>query len=472
MLTRLRVNGFKNLIDVDLQFGLFTCIAGPNGAGKSNLFDAITFLSDLASMPIVRAASRVRGTNGRASDFESLFYRGAEGSPSQIEIVAEMIVPRSVMDDYDREADPTATLLEYTIKLRLAAGGESETKEPISIEHEELRAKSSSEAARLLSFNPPKELVRRFVFGPGKRTRPFIEIESGGASEPVIVLAGDKGPGRSPKVPARKSPQTVLSGVNAVSHPTALAARREMQSWRLLQLEPSALRRPDEFSDENMVSSTGEHLPNALHRLGRSVEVANRLAELLPDVVEVGVDSDETRELRTLVVRLREKKSYTASSLSDGTLRFLALSVLATDVESSGLICMEEPENGIHPKRIPEMLNLVRDLSDAQSGADEFSTRNALRQVIINTHSPLVVSELRDDELLMAETVRLRGSSFVRFRPVADTWRVPAADKAKPVINRGEVMSYLSGQSRSFGDKRTVKKHFLGGNDIPDLFHN
>ena len=44
MLTRLRVNGFKNLIDVDLHFAPFTCIAGVNGVGKSNLFDAILFL--------------------------------------------------------------------------------------------------------------------------------------------------------------------------------------------------------------------------------------------------------------------------------------------------------------------------------------------------------------------------------------------------------------------------------------------
>ncbi|KAF1046746.1 AAA family ATPase [Xylophilus sp.] len=52
MLTRLKVMGFKNLREVDLQFGLFTCIAGTNGVGKSNLFDAITLLSDWASMPI------------------------------------------------------------------------------------------------------------------------------------------------------------------------------------------------------------------------------------------------------------------------------------------------------------------------------------------------------------------------------------------------------------------------------------
>jgi predicted ATP-binding protein involved in virulence len=56
MLTRLKVSGFKNLVDVDVRFGPFTCIAGPNGVGKSNLFDAIAFLSALAEKPLIDAA--------------------------------------------------------------------------------------------------------------------------------------------------------------------------------------------------------------------------------------------------------------------------------------------------------------------------------------------------------------------------------------------------------------------------------
>ena len=43
MLTRLVVSGFKNLVDIDVSFGPFTCIAGTNGVGKSNLLDAIQF---------------------------------------------------------------------------------------------------------------------------------------------------------------------------------------------------------------------------------------------------------------------------------------------------------------------------------------------------------------------------------------------------------------------------------------------
>ena len=60
MLTRLKIKGFKNLVDIDIRFGPFTCIAGPNGSGKSNLFDVITFLSDLANDTLVNSAIRIR----------------------------------------------------------------------------------------------------------------------------------------------------------------------------------------------------------------------------------------------------------------------------------------------------------------------------------------------------------------------------------------------------------------------------
>ena len=64
MLTRLKVSGFKNLVDVDVRFGPFTCVAGTNAVGKSNLFDAIRFLSALADKPLIDAALSVRDEGG------------------------------------------------------------------------------------------------------------------------------------------------------------------------------------------------------------------------------------------------------------------------------------------------------------------------------------------------------------------------------------------------------------------------
>lgn len=464
MLTRLRVKGFKNLVDVDVRFGPFTCIAGPNGAGKSNLFDAITFLGDLASMPIIKAASRARGTNGRISDFHSLFFKDSKGQFLPMVFIAEMIVPSKVMDDFDRPAKPTATFLEYTLELRLSDTPTDQlSADPIYIEREELRAINSSEANKHLGFARPQPWIKQHIFGPGNKRTPFISTEiSGNPGQPAIKLFSDQTERGGPPflVPARKSPQTIVSGVNSSSHPTALAARSELRSWRLLQLEPTALRKSDDFGDDPYVTSTGEHLPGALMRLDNHAEVSLRLSELLPDIVAVSVDADEKRQVKTLLLTMKDKETYTASSLSDGTLRFLALAVLALDPEFGGLLCMEEPENGIHPSRIPQMLSLVRSLSEEVETDDEARV-STIRQLIINTHSPLVVAELRDDELLFAETLKLKGKAFVNFKPLPDSWRQTVSGvRGSELISRGEILSYLSGQKYA---ARLVKQSSLVG---------
>src|SRR6266508_1447886 len=102
MLTRLKVNGFKNLVDVDVRCGPFTCIAGVNGSGKSNLFDAIRFLATLAEKPLVEAALSVRGPGG-SYDIRSLFHRVGDRYAEEMTFEAEMIVPAEGTDDLGQQ---------------------------------------------------------------------------------------------------------------------------------------------------------------------------------------------------------------------------------------------------------------------------------------------------------------------------------------------------------------------------------
>src|SRR6266496_4673590 len=100
MLTRLKVEGFKNLVGVNVHFGTFTCIAGANGVGKSNLFDAIRFLSLTSNYSLLEAALRVRDEAGHNTDVRGLFHRiGDRSEKEEISFEVEMIVPPLAVDD-------------------------------------------------------------------------------------------------------------------------------------------------------------------------------------------------------------------------------------------------------------------------------------------------------------------------------------------------------------------------------------
>ena len=480
MLTRLAVRGFKNLADVDVSFAPLTCIAGANGVGKSNLFDAITFLSGLADRPLMEAAKSVRDERNHSTDVRSLFLHHAGGHVDTMAFEAEMLIPEAGHDDLGQPAQAAITFLRYTLELRYRGDSDAPSAERLEILREELRQINVGDARKHLMF-PHTPPWRRSV-ARGRRTAPFLSAE-GDLANRRIKLHQDGRSGNPREYRASSLPRTVLSSTNAAESPTALLARREMQSWRLLQLEPSSLRNSDSFNAPVHVGTDGSHLASTLYHLARRqadnggmeqgpeggardsesagraetasgtvyTRVANQLSHLVDDVREVRVDIDRQRELLTLQVLDRDGNLHAARALSDGTLRFLALAILELDPEAQGLLCFEEPENGIHPERIGAMLRLLKDLVvDTQEavGAD-----NPLRQVIVNTHSPAVVGLVADDDLLLAERREtiLGGQRCptAGFSWLPDTWRHRAFPHAR-TVPRGMLGAYLN--PLAFGD--------------------
>ena len=153
-------------------------------------------------------------------------------------------------------------------------------------------------------------------------------------------------------------------------------------------------------------------------------------------------------------------------------LRFLALAVMAEEAHPRAMLCLEEPENGMHPSRIPAMLSLLRGLAVDPTlavAADD----NPLRQVIINTHSPSVVSHVPDDALLVARLVPdTKRSEVARLLPLSNTWRSDLPGTAE-TVSKGELLAYLDPigprreeePPRAEGLPRTVRRV----KDRPDL---
>lgn len=469
MITRLRVRGFKNLVDVDVRFGPFTCIAGVNGVGKSNLFDAILLMGRLADDSLLEAVTRVRGET-RSLDAGRIFTQAPSSLPRDLALEVEMIVPAEGRDDLGQVARATTTGLRYAVTLRLHPDEGSPPR--IQLVSEQLDYLKRGDARDNFPFARPHRDWLSSVLA-GTRRSPFISTESTD-SETLIKIHEDSGhQGRSRTLRADHLSRTVLSTVNTSEHPTALVARRELQSWKLLQLEPSRLRAPDEFAASARLSPDGAHLPATVYRLIREgdeasvrARLANRLAELVESIAEVRVDVDHKRELLTLMATGRDRMEHRARDLSDGTLRFLALAVLEIDATWTGTICMEEPENGIHPTRVPAMLKLLQDI--AVSLNDPVDGSNAMRQVIINTHSPEVAALVPPDALLFA-SARSRGSggpSELVLLPVRGTWRSPS-EHPSGAVSSGTVLEMLNATQAALREARERQEEVLGSH--PDF---
>jgi predicted ATPase len=457
MLTRLKVSGFKNLVDVDVRFGPFTCIAGANGVGKSNLLDAIMFLSALADQPLIDAALSVRDVGARTGDVRSLFHRVGDQYDDEMSFEAEMIVPPAAVDDLGQEAKASITFLRYDLRLGYRKEEGPRPFGALELLREELSHVTLGDAPKHVEFPHSRTWLRTAV--TGKRRVPYFISTAVEGGNRVIRVHQDGGSSGKPRpLPASSMPRTALSATSSAESPTATVARREMQSWRLLQLEPSALREPDSFTAPASLGTDGAHLPATLYHLARIgaeahgaegsarvySQIANRLSGLIEDVREVRVDRDEKRELLTLTVTGRDGTCHPARALSDGTLRFLALAMLELAPEARGLLCLEEPENGIHPERIPAMLHLLQDIvTDPWHPTD---ADNPLCQVIINTHSPTVVAQVPDDSLLMAELRETaRGDQVfhrLSFSCLPGTWRQETGDSN--IVSRGRLIAYLN----------------------------
>ncbi|AWG26158.1 AAA family ATPase [Flavobacterium kingsejongi] len=420
-------------------------MAGANAIGKSNFFDALIFLSHLADNTILHSAKSIRSEDQKHSNIQDIFFRNGSKYLKEMSFEIDMIVPLKAEDDLGQVAEATITTLRYFLTLKLNDNG---VNEPIEIVSEQLLPITQTETKKNLHFSYEKSWLNSLLHGRRSTKIPFISSEG-----EKIKLHQDGNKGRTTDFIAQKMPRTLLSTVTAES-PTAFLARKEMRHWMMLQFEPSALRQPNfVYEIKNAeIKPNGSNLPATLYRLHLDKEkediyqkLTNKLKGLVEEVNEISVDKDEKRDLLTLQLGFKGGLTLPAQSLSDGTLRFLGLAVIELDSNSSGLICLEEPENGINPKKVNEMVELLKGMaSDTDYPVDD---DNPLRQVIINTHSPIVVSAVPDESLYLAKKKEMYMSEFemkinrTAFSALQNTWKTENGLAEHTSI--GEIISYL-----------------------------
>lgn len=393
MITYIKINGFKSFHDFEMVFTPLTIIAGTNAAGKSNLFDALRLLSRLAEVDKIHTAFREE----QRGEMHELFtqYDNDDCAPI-MEFVVEMLVNRNITDAWGASEELKYTRLHYELKIRHFIN--SNGLEDLEVIHESLNTIKHKEDQWIKII--PKEYLEiwRPKVGTGKRGVPYIytDIQN---DMPVVLVPQDGTHGNKRSIILKHATRTVLSSFDSVDFPHILAAKEEMKSWRFLQLNPEDLRQPtSKKTGEDTISFSGKNLASTLFRIKQQdpyslVEISRKLNQFIPNYTDVIVKDDVENKQYIIYLKGEDGKEYSSRVLSEGTLRILTLCILEQDEKHTGLLCFEEPENGIHPFRIKTMVNLLKDLT-----TDFTDETLPLRQIIVNTHSQILVRYIQNWE--------------------------------------------------------------------------
>lgn len=449
MITKIEIDGFKTFSDFRMEFAPLTVIAGANASGKSNLFDAMQLLSRIVDTDLKTAFSEQRGDAGE------LFTRYDNGATAnEMSFAVDLLVDKNVKDNFGGETVLKYTRLKYCIRLKQVINDRgvndliivSESLNPIR--HDDDEWIKIYIQKRVLENWRPKVVT-------GKRGVAYIDTEN----DRVNLRQDGKG-GIKKEFSLNSINQAIISVVNSVDFPHALAAKLEIKSWRFLLLNPEDLRQPSSYLAKDNLSHTGKNLAATVHRLANQdfsliKDITRRLNSLLPGITSVGVIDDKVGKQFIVQIKTQDGRDFTSRVLSEGTLRLLTLCVFLYDPAYNGLLCFEEPENGVHPARMKLTTELLMDLASHFDNEAE----HVLRQVIVNTHSPILVGEMF--EFGNQNIFRIWLSQLVtRIVNINDCKRKIQTTKMLPVLNKqmqlgikfsenerkltlGNVMSYL-----------------------------
>ena len=240
----------------------------------------------------------------------------------------------------------------------------------------------------------------------GKR-RPFVERQG---EKIHLRLEGQA----HPTYYDRYLDHTILSMPHYPPHyPHLVAARRELESWLFFYFEPrERMRAANPVREVRHIGPMGEELAAFLRTLQaleprQFAALEKALRVVMPNIEGIEVDVSDLGEVE---LRLRENGvAIPARVLSEGTLRVLGLLALSGIGEGPALVGFEEPENGVHPRRI----QLIAELLKTQKilGATQY---------IVTTHSPVLPDLLPDDSLLAVRRTgrRTRIDPFSAWGPL------------------------------------------------------
>jgi predicted ATPase len=373
MITRLQVRNYRSLRSVDCTLGPFQVLAGANATGKSNFLDALSLIGDIADGGLVKAISQ------RSSDpLDLIWFR----EPGLIELTVDFRPPTNVLAPY---GDGRFTVFRYSLTLAL---GRENSYPGITVEAGSLLRSDTTD------LTP--------VFHRG------LEGRVHSAHRELAWLEQIK----------RKPTESVLEVL-------FLNTESPLLDWLQLFLHAQTERvdlRNDLLAAPSMPTPyeskllNGENLPRLIRSLRKQTpdRYGDWLAHVtifLPGLRDIDVIERGEDHAVYFMLQYETGLRVPSWSVSTGTLRAMALTIIPYVNTKPRLYLVEEPENGLHPTVIEAVYQSLSSVYDGQ--------------VLATSHSPILLSIVQPSEVICFSRSADGSSHVIRGdeHPVLKEWR-------------------------------------------------
>lgn len=399
MISLIEAKSYRCLRYVRQPLGNFHILVGPNASGKSTFLDVVAFLGDVLRLGVEDAVRR------RARSLGELVWQGQGES---LEVAIELRLPRS-------EGEYSAARYEVRV------GKDSNDGVALQVENFWLIRNGAREKQAQTRqpelFPQDVETPSTIVVDPGKHTPSGYRKVVSRTSEGRVYIRSETTDWNFSLRPSRgRAGLMLVPEEEERFRATTWARKLLLEGIQMLTLNSLFMRSPCAPDVPSTFQPDGSNLPVVVGKLYREHPERFRhwiehVQTVFSDIVTIEEKEREEDRYRYLLVELSTGIKLPSWSLSDGTLRFLALTLLPYLPEPSGVYLIEEPENGIHPRAIEAV---YQSLSSVYTG-----------QVLCATHSPILLNMARLENLLCFARTESGATDITRGdnHPRLKAWR-------------------------------------------------
>jgi len=195
--------------------------------------------------------------------------------------------------------------------------------------------------------------------------------------------------------------------------------------FQLLRLDLDRMRAPNQLARAVRLAPNGDNLTNVFDSLTRRERdaLASQFCQLIPTFSDVDriATSQGMHQLRFQDAWSMDTW-YLPHEVSDGSILVLAFLLLQYQQAQADVVAIEEPERGLHPYLLEQLVQLFRDLSTGKLGGKPV-------QFLLATHSPQLVEFARPSEVRFVDRDPKTGDVTVRAPPTEDEhWEAAFAE--------------------------------------------